>query len=339
MPSSTLLFEPGPPGLARKILGFALLAWAGCAAYTLWLNPSVGFFRHAARVKQDYIRQLDAARTNKVLVYGGSSCAFAINAAAMLREQGVPAVNMGLAADYGALFLTRWTLSTARPGDTVIMALEPGLLTRPFQHSSEAVQISYALGQPGLLRDLDGSSPLSFGSQLLRLRPDAQHVLTLVGKLAARRPLFRYRTQDVRPDGWVTTTVRMPVSGPPMRGPHLSPDARRLLAELRDWGQGHGLRLAYSLPRGFAPDAEIGAFRRSNAAFLGEIAEFLPVLKDDSLGASSRPEDFADTNWHLTEQAALARSLELAGQIKSWSVWSATELAGAAGASTTATTP
>jgi hypothetical protein len=330
MPSSTSPFEPALPGLARKMLGFALLAWVGCVSYTLWLNPSVRFFHHAARVKQQYLRGLDAVHTNKVIIYGGSSCAFSVNAAAMLREEAVPAANLGLAADYGALFLTRWALSEARSGDTIIVALEPGLLTRPFEHSSEAVQISYALGQPGLLRDLDGSSTLPLGSQLLRLRPDARHVVTLAGKLASRRPLFRYRTQDVHPDGWVTTEVRMPISGPPERGTQLSPDARRLLVELRDWGRRHNVRVAYSLPRGFAPDPGITSFRRSNAVFLGEIAAYLPVLKDDSLGASSRREDFADTNWHLTEAAALARSRELARQIKLWNVWTPTQLASAA---------
>lgn len=327
MPSSTSHFEPAPPGLARMVLGFTLLAWVACAAYTLWLNPSVHFFRHAARVKQNYLAGLDAAHTNKVVVYGGSSCAFAINGQAMWREEGVPAANLGLAADYGALFLTRWAMAGARSGDMLIVALEPGLLTRPLEHSSEAVQISYALGRPGLLRDLDGSSVLPLGSQLLRLRPDARHMVTLLGKLAGRRPLFRYRTQDVRPDGQVTTSVRLPISGPPERGAELSPDARRLLEGLRQWSARHGVRVAYSLPRGYAPEETIQSFRQANAGFLHEIAAYLPVLKDQTLGASSLRDDFADTNWHLTEAAALARSRELARQIKSWQIWTPDELA------------
>lgn len=243
----------------------------------------------------------------------------------MLGEQGLPVVNMGLGAGFGARFLTRWAISEARLGDTLVVAIEPGLLGGELTDTTGAVHLSYALHQPGLLRNLDGSSPLSLASQLLMLRPGGSQMILLAAKFAGGRPLFRYRTEDINPSGWIQTAVRVPVDSP---GPaaSLSPQGRRLLKDLAGWCRQRNVRLAYSIPWEFATPEDRVSFQKQNAAFLLEVAELMPVLKDPALGVCTNREYYADTGWHLTEPASNLRSDSLGRQIKEWNTWRQTEL-------------
>jgi hypothetical protein len=116
--------------LTWRLLTLAVVGWLCCAAYTLYLNPSVRLWLGAAQIKQAWAQKMGREHKSKVLVFGGSSCAFSINGERMLEEHELPVVNMGLGAGFGARFLTRWAISEARPGDTLIVALEPDLLGR-----------------------------------------------------------------------------------------------------------------------------------------------------------------------------------------------------------------
>jgi hypothetical protein len=325
MPSSTSLSKSRPGGLTWRLLTFAVVGWLGCAAYSICLDPSTRLWFRAARIKQAWAEKMAREHKSKVLVYGGSSCAFSINGERMLGEQGLPVVNMGLGAGFGARFLTRWAISEVRPGDTLVVAIEPGLLGGELADTTGAVHLSYALRQPGLLRNLDGSSPLSLASQLLMLRPGGSQMILLAAKIAGGRPLFRYRTEDINPSGWIQTAVRVPVDSP---GPaaSLSAQGRRLLKDLAGWCSQRDVRLAYSIPWEFAKPEDRVSFQKQNAAFLLEVAELMPVLKDPALGVCTNREYYADTGWHLTEPASNLRSDSLGRQIKEWSTWRQTEL-------------
>ena len=68
------------------------------------------------------------------------------------------------------------------------------------------------------------------------------------------------------------------------------------------------------------------AFQVEQIRFLREVAEYIPVLKDESLGADTLRDHFADTNWHLTKESSPLRSDSFALQLKNWNVWSLAEL-------------
>jgi hypothetical protein len=316
--------------LTWRLLALAAAGWLGCAIYTLHLDPSVRLWLGAARIKQAWAKKMGQEHKSRVLVYGGSSCAFSINGERMLGEQGLPVVNMGLGAGFGARFLTRWALSEARPGDTLILALEPGLLNGALTDTTEAVHLSYALHQPGLLRNLDNSATLSLASQLLMLRPGGSHVVTLVAKIVGGKPLYRYRTEDINPSGWMQTAVRLPVDSPGPAGA-LSAPSRGLLKDLAGWCRQRNVRLAYSIPWGFTKPDDRVSFQKQNAAFLLQVAELMAVLKDPTLGVCTNRDYYADTGWHLTEQGSNLRSDSLGRQIKEWSTWTEGELRTLAG--------
>jgi hypothetical protein len=109
------------------------------------------------------------------------------------------------------------------------------------------------------------------------------------------RPLYRYNVEDASASGWMRTAVRFPLQGLPRHGPELSSDAERFLSSIRDLCAAKGVRIAYSLPWALVPHDEAIAFRRSNARFLAKVSRFIPVLRDDKLGAHSHADDFADT--------------------------------------------
>jgi len=252
---------------------------------------------------------------------------FSINGEQLLEEYGLPTVNRGLAAGMAVKVPTLNARQDLHAGDTLLVAIEPGLFTGPVELTAFAAQFSYARGhsewatRPAL--GLPGSGR---ASTLLTLRPGSRHALTLLGKIIQGRELYRYRIADASPSGWMRTAVRVPVNGPPGHGPRLSEDARRFLSALRDWCRERGVRVAYSLPWGYTPSAQVAGFRRSNADILAQISEIIPVLKDASLGADGEAGHFADTAWHLTEEGSRLRTEALGRVVKDWEVWSLTEL-------------
>jgi hypothetical protein len=106
----------------------------------------------------------------------------------------------------------------------------------------------------------------------------------------------------------------------------LSDDARLMLDQLSQWGRLHNVRIAYSVPWEYVRPENIAAFGKERVRFLREIAEHIPVLKDESLGANTNREQFADTNWHLTRESSPLRTDSFALQLKNWNVWSLAEL-------------
>jgi hypothetical protein len=279
-------------------------------------------------VKLAWAAKLDREHDRKVIVCGGSSAAFSIDGERMLKEHGVPTANFGLHAGMEPLFLAGLAAQAARPGDALIVALEPGLLMVPFSSPDLAGQMGAALGRLELVRasNLTGER-VHWVATAVSLRPGAYHFFTLLGKIALRKPLYRYSPEEVTPSGWQCARDFRAIPDQSIVAGRLSPDARKLLTALRHWGETNRVQVAYSLPWGWVSEQRKAAFERMNVRFLAEMAGILPVLKDPTLGVHPVREHFADTEWHLTAAGAAARSDALAAQIKTRSFWSRQELA------------
>lgn len=327
MPSSTSPSEPRLPAFALGVLLVALVSWAAAALYTLHINPEIQYFVGTHRVKQAWAEKMSREHDAKLAVYGGSSCEFSIDCGRLLETHQMPAVNLGRGAGMGASILTLAALEELRAGDTLIAAIEPGILTEPLEPPALGVQFSFAVGHTEwFAAPAVGTNSLPWPSAWLTLRPGGYHTFTMLGKLARRQRLYRYHLADLRSSGFNQTPIRLPVVGPAGHGGHLSPDARELLRALRAWCEAHRVRVAYSLPWSFTPPDQVVGFQKLNAGFLIEVAEFLPVLQDPRLGAYTVRDHFADTALHLTEAGAAVRTDELAGQVKGWRIWTVTEL-------------
>lgn len=330
------------PRLAALLLGVAVVTWMASAAYTLYLNPEIAFFKQIAGVKQRWAEKMTAQHGTKTVFFGGSSCTFSIMPERLLREHGIPAANLGLGAGMGLRVLTRSALEQVRPGDTLIMAMEPEVLLNPLQDTMLGIQISYALHRPRWLAEgtsVATTGSVSWISTALMLRPGGYHVFTLLGKLLSGKPLYRYQLDEVDVTGWEQSPLHrepQPSAGSPEP---LREDVRQFLLSLKEWCSQHQVRLAYSLPWTYTDEAHLNELQENNRRLLEQISSIMPVLQDRRLGADTVKEHFADTVWHLNRNAAETRTDIVAQAVRSWQVWSPTDLASIATLTANAAAP
>lgn len=317
MDSSTLHFKSNIPWQAVRLLTVALMAWTGCGFYSLHLHPEMMFLRHCARVKQNWKQSLEREHKSKVVIYGGSSCLTSVDGERMKKIHGLPVLNMGLHAGMGARVLTQYTLPTLNPGDTLIVALEPDLLTGSLRPPPLGVQFSFATKRSDALRYPE---KIDWLGSLLALRPGSENIFTVLGKIVLHRPLHRYSIAEIHPSGWQEVVERRDFSVAPVAARELSIEAKELLRFIRDDCAKHEIPVAYSLPWSYCTNAEMDERQSRNRDFLKQIEEFLPVLNDPRLGVYSVREHFADTPWHLTAEGAALRTDELAEQISAWKI-------------------
>lgn len=326
MASSTSHSESRVPKRLCGLVLAALLAWAACAFYTLRLNPENRFLKAAALTKQTWARQMTREHGAKHVIVGTSSCTFSIDGERMLARHQIPLVNMGLFASIEAKPLVEWALSEIQPGDSLIIALEPRILSGPIRPGAHAQQFAYLMGVPRWMEGvLEPLTPAGIDS-LLALRLGGRHTVLLAGKILTRRPMFRYAVEDIHPSGWVETKATGEINGAAGGGGMPSADGRMLLRSLVQWCQTNQVRVCFTLPVAYSTPELLPAFQRANAEYLLEVSKFLPVLEDRRLGANTNASLFADTAWHFNAEGVAQRTDELAEPLRAWRMWKPEEL-------------
>ena len=308
---------------ALQLLAVAVVTWAVGAAYTLRVNPEIAFFRRAHELKNQWAVGLSRERTNKAIVFGGSSCLTSIMPERLMERHGIVVANEGLGAGMGARVLTRYAFNLLEDGDTLIIALEPNLLSGAVELEPLGVQFALATGRPGLLRD---SSGVNWPAALIDLRPGGYHVFTLLGKILLRQPLYRYSATEIEVGGWHNVAARRALGTPSVPSVKLSAAGREWLRMIRDECARRNVRVAVTMPWQFCASENLRSTQLANLRFLRDVAEVLPVLREPSLGAHAVREHFADTTMHPTADASALRTDELAGALKSWNLWSLLEM-------------
>ena len=327
MPSSISRSDRRVPRLALTLLALGLLTWAADVAYTLRGNPELQFFSRAYVSKRNWAAQLAAENTPKTVIYGGSSSLFSIDTGRLRERDGIPAVNAAYAAGIGASVLTQAAIELVRAGDTLVVALEPVLLTDVLEPPAMGVQFSCITGHPEWFSDPRiGTNSVPWPSALLALRPGGYHTLTMLGKLLRRGPLYRYDLADLRPDGFLQTEVRVPVVDAAWHNGILPPASQTFLEALREFGRAHQVRIVYALPWSYCPPKDLERFQQLNARFLLQVARHLPVVWDPRLGAYPEAAQFADSGFHLNLEGSRIRTDELAASLRSQRVWTEAEL-------------
>lgn len=291
----------------------AVVAWVLGAVYTLRWNPEVAFFHRVHEAKRTW--EADLSSSNRVLWVGGSGCMTSIDPVRMREVHGLNILNLGLGAGAGAQFLGRYAMDWARPGDLLILTIEPGLLTGPIEWKSLGVQLAAANGTWHLWNE---PSRGEWPSRLLGLRPGGYHLFTLLGKALLHQPWYRYGTDEIRPGGWHEVAARREVPSPGPGPVALSPEARRWLADLKAECDGRGVKLAYAIPWFYGSEADRPAMVEAHRRFLEDVGRFVPVLPDPSMGVNSQRGDYADSLVHPTGEAARRRTDDLAKILGKW---------------------
>lgn len=307
------------------ILACTAAAYALAFAIAVPGNPEVQFWRAV-----DQRRDLEIAAVRKadpapplLLFTGGSSCAFSIDPEIIESSCGRPAFNLGLPVAAGAKFLLHQALAKASPGDTLVVCLEPDLLTYPesYKPSTFSFGLATLAGDPSAA--VGGSSfdrELTLRDYLNLSRTGPAHFATFIGKCAAGKKLYRYGLDDLHYHGRLESPDREPDL--PRIGfksaDQLLPAARDLLTTFRQGADRKGVRLAYSMPWMLTAEPAATGNRATNRRILDAIDPILPVLDDGWLGVSTDPAHFSDSGLHLTAEGSRLRSSGLAKSLDLW---------------------
>lgn len=313
--------SPRVSGLAR--LGGILLTAAVSLASAQWLvtvaNPEVRFWRGALERKAQECETLPGRSDNGMVLFaGGSSCAFSIMPDLITERTGLPAWNMGGHAGAGPRFLSAFALEHARPGDTVVLALEEESISS--SEAGEITQVGLALAVSLGMPDLAAGAPVlpdpvSWRDRFTFLRPGSRFGAAMLAKRLSGRPLYRYVDADYKAGGRIETPYLDGGLIPEVfrKEPrHLSPSGRLMLERLADYARERGIRLVYSMPWMFNDPALAEGNRASHRVLLEEVAKILPVLPDEKCGVETNPAYFSDTSYHLTGVGARARTERVA---------------------------
>lgn len=319
------------------LVAFAATVLACRVMFCARLQPEIMFYTQFAKNKFAWSRKMSAEHGKKVVVIGGSSVAFSVMGTRMLEQHGLATVNMGLEAPLGATLLTRCALDELHRGDTLIISIEPSRLVCNFELFSSGCKLANELGHPEwVYMPWDRPRFPWLGSVLGGNIGWRQLVFTwnTYFQTKSRWPFIKKKTTPwpysiakTDASGWQTTSRRLPIRElPPNYCGHLSADYRKLLQWTREWCDRNGVRVAYSLPWAYRETENAAALQAAHRVFLKEINEVVPVLKDVHLGAYGERGHFLDTEYHLDEKGAAARTDELAREIKAWDVWQPGEL-------------
>lgn len=286
-------------------------------------NPEVKFWSAVVKARDDEMKQVRSEHPGQPIIAftGGSSTAFSIDPAIIERHGRISAFNLALPVAAGPEYLVHQAMDRLRPGDLLVVSLEPDLLCADDPETSPS-KFSFAMAfADGKTTQAAGGD--TFGNYpglrdyLSLPRPGAGYLATLIARKMTGSE-YRYRVADMRYRGRVETPVRaaVPVAGHPRRA--LSGYGKEFLRRVKSQAGSRGLRVAYSLPWQLVDESSLGDSRANNRALLEEIGMILPVLHDPSCGAAADASWFSDSPQHLTAEGSRLRSIELAEAILTW---------------------
>lgn len=310
------------PRLTTLLLAVALLALGAGAFYSLRLDPEISYWAAATERKLEWVDRMRQQHGYVIGIVGGSTTTFGIDAEHIHKEYSLPVANLGLHAGMGPDACVGLGFAALKRGDTLILCLEPGMLTKDDGTASTRLgrKLAFRLKRPELISWRQDSS-YSAASAPSQLQPGGYHFMTMLGKLALSKPFYRYSIDDMRPGGLQTTTERRPMATSDDFGPDepaylLCPGGHTFLKAVQEEADRRGINLAYVLPWTYTPSHLSPDRRGANLKFLGEVQELIQILDEAELGVHVVAEDFADSGQHLTADAAQRRSAQLAKTLK-----------------------
>jgi len=278
------------------------------AAYTLLWNPEIRFWKEAYAVKMEHARLLDAAGQPKTVFVGGSSSAFQIDPQILDEKFGIPSVNMGMHAGIGARVIVALALPLLKPNDHLILNIEPDLLAGDLEPTPLGLQFLVATGNFPALSLLPSSAKATWDDALLALRPGLRNVVTMLGKVVAMRPIYRYSTEDIHLGGYLTTKQKGALAMKNTWPKTFTHTTDCFLSELASFTAKKNIVANYLLPWACFQRDTAASARRNFAQFAHHIDAFLPEIHDGQAGVDSQLEEFADTPLHMTQSGAQRRT-------------------------------
>jgi hypothetical protein len=286
-------------------------------------NPEVKFWKHVVEERDRELALVRQQNPDQPCIFfaGGSSTAFSIDPKVIEEHCGYPAFNLGLPVAAGAEYLAYHAMSKMRPGDYLVLCLEPGLLTSDNPEPSPS-KFSFAMaasfGESHLAGGGEGFGRFMRPVDYLNLpRPGAGYLATLAARMVTGKG-YRYIPGDLRYRGRVETGVRGATPMGALSPRALSVYGRNLLLQIRQEAERRQIHLAYSMPWTLFTADALEPAKLMNHKLLEEISDTIPVIDGDFRGAAGEANWFSDSPQHLTAEGSAMRSGELARGIGKW---------------------
>ena len=274
------------------------------------------------RQKQSLANAISGPR---ILLVGGSSVHFGLSARLITEVTGKPAVNFGTHAALGPAYIFHVMKGVARPGDTVLLALEYEAFGPTGTNSlswDDPLYLDYiASRDPAYFLNLPVGEQFELTmimqqSRLLKglkckFRPDPPHELgppydvtqvnkngDLIGHTRANRPANAPAVQ---------IPIKLLLTGPPATDAGWAP-----IADFCHWARTNGIHVLATFP----PAADQAAYNeppaRRTIDRIGAFYKSLGVPILEPARSVILPADrFFDTRYHLVEEEQLARTIRL----------------------------
>jgi hypothetical protein len=276
-----------------QLLITLVLAFPAATYITITKNPEVRFWETAMTQRATDLAEikLNTPKTPTLLFTGGSSCAFSIDPKIIEAICGLNTLNLGLPISTGPRFLLHHALKKATSGDTIIVALEPDLLTYESEMKPTSLTLALALAENDSNGTVGGDTfheHLRLKDSLNLVRPGANFTFTYIAKIVSGKG-YRYTNHDLRYRGRIETSVRdpkIPKAGR-KQAVKLSQSGRQLLVEYRQAALKKGVNLVYSMPWTLTDETAADHNRQNNKQILASISEVIAIADDGTQGIST----------------------------------------------------
>ena len=292
-------------------IAVAGLAWSAGYLYNVRYGGELSWLRMMYERKIALASKIEAPR--RLLITGGSGAHYTINAGLMEQKLGMPVFNFGLDGPIGLDVILPSILSQVRRGDIVLLIPEYLILWSDDGFGDRSGQFGVAIGQPGL----GGVPPKQLAQDLLMLgSPTLRAVTKSSLDLIETGKFTGYYSDPVNEHGDPTAVKQragswwqLPIDKP------ATPHALKRIKKFREEVEAKGATLVLSLPWVYAKTDQKSVSNVKKTA--EELAKIAPLIYEkDTLNMKTDSNLFADTHYHLKDEARIIRSLELVEQLK-----------------------
>lgn len=320
---------------AALVAGFVLMLGVRITVFYLNLGVPSEQSRWAFELYQKKRLLASETKPPKLLLVGGSATLFGLSAREIESESGYRTINIGNHAALGTACLLHQAQEMAKPGDTVLLVLEYELYTfgKVEQAWADKILVDYLVSRdPGFFHSLTVAEQwtvfmLTTDDRLVRglkyrwrhgrterPRSDDSSVYSIkfINEWGDQTHNRRAARPDQRDQVWQNKSILG--HGLPAR-----PQGFAVIESFCRWAQTQHIRVLATFPNLCdQPEYHMEPAKQAAATIKDFFSGLGVPVVGDYTDAMLPADDFFDTTYHLTEEAAQTRSQRLAAQLIPW---------------------